>query len=65
MLLELQNLVLELMATGVSLAQTTDTLCREVERLVPDVFCSVLAVDADDRLHTIAAPSLPAEFHGV
>jgi diguanylate cyclase (GGDEF)-like protein len=62
MLLELQNLVLELMATGVSLVQTTDTLCREVERLVPDAFCSVLAVDSDDRLHTIAAPSLPAEF---
>lgn len=62
MLLELQNLILELMATGVSLAQTTDTLCREVERLVPDTFCSVLAVDGEGRLHTIAAPSLPADF---
>jgi diguanylate cyclase (GGDEF)-like protein len=50
------------MATGVPLAQTTDTLCREVERLVPDVFCSVLAVDSEGRLHTIAAPSLPAHF---
>ncbi len=62
MLLELQNLVLELMATGVSLAQTTDTLCREVERLVPDAFCSVLTVDAEGRLHPIGAPSLPPTF---
>jgi diguanylate cyclase (GGDEF)-like protein len=62
MLLELQNLVLERMATGVSLEETTDTLCREVERLVPDAFCSVLTVDARGRLHPVAAPSLPAEF---
>ncbi|WP_404709905.1 putative bifunctional diguanylate cyclase/phosphodiesterase [Sphingomonas sp. MMS24-J13] len=62
MLLELQNLVLELMATGVPLAQTTRTLCGEVERLVPDAFCSVLTIDSEGRLHTIAAPSLPADF---
>lgn len=62
MLLALQNHVLELMASGVPLVQTIDTLCREVERVIPDAFCSVLTVDGEGKLHTIAAPSLPPSF---
>jgi diguanylate cyclase (GGDEF)-like protein len=62
MLLALQNLILELMASGVPLAQTAEMLCREVERLVPDAFCSVLTVDRDGRMHPVAAPSMPSGF---
>lgn len=62
MLLALQNNILELMATGVSLAEAAGRLCQEVERLVPDAHCSVLTVDREGLLHTIAAPTLPTTF---
>ena len=62
MILELQNRALELLAAGTPLGQTLDRLCREVEQLVPDALCSVLSVDRDGRLHSLAAPSLPAAF---
>jgi hypothetical protein len=42
----LQNQVLESVATGQPLACVMDLLCREAERLAPDVICTVLAVDA-------------------
>lgn len=62
MLIELQNHVLEVMATGGSLAEAADALCRQVERLAPDALCSVLSVDPGGRLRPIAAPSLPPDF---
>jgi diguanylate cyclase (GGDEF)-like protein len=62
--LRLQNIVLELVATGCSLGETADRLCREVERMLPGVVCSVLAVDRTGRLRPLAAPSLPAEYCG-
>lgn len=59
---ELQNTILEMIAKGETLADTALRLCLEVERLVPDVVCSVVTVDELGRLHTLAAPSLPQSF---
>lgn len=61
-LLELQNTILEMIATGVALIPTCRRLCEEVEALLPAVTCSVLAVDAAGLLHPLAAPSLPESY---
>lgn len=62
MLLELQNAILKMVARGESLEATLACLCREAERLVPDMTCSVLSLDGHGRMHPVAAPSLPPEF---
>lgn len=62
MLLHLQNIILEKIATGQSLAETIDYLCREVETMSDDVVCSVLLLDEDRRLRHLAGPSLPMEY---
>ena len=61
MLLQLQNTILEKIATGQSLAETIDYLCREVETQ-EDVICSVLLLDGDNRLRHLAGPSLPLDY---
>ena len=58
----LQGDVLEAVARGSTLAECADLLCRGVESLAPDVLCSILRVDADGRVRTLAAPSLPAAY---
>jgi diguanylate cyclase (GGDEF)-like protein len=58
----LQNLVLEMIARGDDLRATATKLCEEVEGLSPGAICSILAVDAEGHLHTVAAPSLPAAY---
>ncbi len=62
MLLKLQNTILEKIATGQSLTETIDYLCREVEAQAPDVVSSVLLLDQDNRLRHLAGPSLPLEY---
>lgn len=62
MLLQLQNTILEKIATGQSLAETIDYLCREVEAQAHDVVSSVLLLDSDFRLRHLAGPSLPLEY---
>ena len=62
MLLRLQNIILEKIATGQSLAETVDYLCREVEGTADDVVCSVLLLDEEQRLRHLAGPSLPLEY---
>ncbi|MEG3166131.1 GGDEF domain-containing protein [Sphingomonas sp. PB2P19] len=57
-LLLFQNAILGMIAKGDTLAATCVRLCIEFERLLPDVICSVLTVDADGCLHPLAAPSL-------
>ncbi len=61
-LLRLQNAVLRMIAKGVGLESTCNALCVEVERILPDVICSVLTVDASGVLHPLAGPSLPAAY---
>jgi diguanylate cyclase (GGDEF)-like protein len=55
----LQNKILEMIAKGESLARTTACLCENVEKLLPDVVCSVLLVNPAGALHPLAGPSLP------
>lgn len=61
-MLHLQNVILEMVAKGEPLNMTTDRLCLEVERRIPDVICSVLMVDEDANLRPLSAPSLPAHY---
>eukprot|EP01037_Dinobryon_pediforme_P003499 gene3499-3544_t len=56
----LQTHVLEGMVNELPLPELMALVCREVERIAPEVTASILAVDAQGRLHPLAAPSLPA-----
>ncbi|CAO3353262.1 putative bifunctional diguanylate cyclase/phosphodiesterase [Azospirillum melinis] len=58
----LQQNVLELVATGRSLKQVLDFLCRQVEACAPEVACSVMLRDDENRMRVAAAPSLPAGY---
>ena len=60
-LLVLEHDVLKAIATGQSLAEAMDIVCRRAEALLPAVACSVLAVE-DGRLHLLAGPSLPERY---
>lgn len=62
MLLKLQNTILEMIATGLPLAETVDLLCRKVEETSDDIVCSVLLLDDEGRLRHLAGPSLPFEY---
>ncbi len=62
MLIDLQNLILEMVARGTDLGTIADRICREVERLAPDVACSILSVDSRDRLHTLVAADILKPF---
>jgi hypothetical protein len=62
-LTRLQSEILEAVATGEALAAVMDNLCRRVESFTPEVICSVLSVDHDGRLWTLAGPSLPAHYN--
>ncbi|MBE1526827.1 diguanylate cyclase (GGDEF)-like protein [Sphingopyxis sp. OAS728] len=59
-MLKLQNIILEMIAKGDTLANTATRLCIEAETLVPDAICSVLTVDGAGIIHPLAGPSLPA-----
>lgn len=61
-MLELQNIILEMVARGDDLKLTTDRLCAEVEALLPDVVCSVLSVDRSGLVHPLSGPSLPEAY---
>ena len=58
----LQRRTLEAMARDQPLSEVLDLVCREVERIAPDIAVSVLEVDDQGRLHPLAAPSLPAAY---
>jgi diguanylate cyclase (GGDEF)-like protein len=60
--LELQNTILEMIATGETLASTASRMCVEAEKLSPGVICSVLTVDKAGLLHPLAGPSLPTSY---
>src|SRR3546814_19094468 len=62
MVLELQNIILEMIAKGDPLADTTARLCLEAEKLARSAICSVLTGDGTGLIHTLAGPSLPAEY---
>ena len=58
----LQKRVLEGMVNELPLANLMALVCREVERIAPEVIASILAVDDQGRLHPLAAPGLPPDI---
>jgi diguanylate cyclase (GGDEF)-like protein len=61
-LIQLQNVILEMIAKGETLERTATCLCIEVEKLAPGVVCSILTVDPQGVLHPLAGPSLPVAY---
>lgn len=63
-LLSGQKQVLEMLATGASLADVLDALIRTIEQQSPQMLCSILLLDADRKcLRHGAAPSLPDSYN--
>jgi diguanylate cyclase (GGDEF)-like protein len=60
--LELQNTILEMVAKGEALKPTADRLCVEIEKLLPNIVCSILRLDRDGLLHPLSGPSLSEEY---
>jgi diguanylate cyclase (GGDEF)-like protein/PAS domain S-box-containing protein len=58
----LQRDVLEAIAQDKPVKEVMDLICRRVELIAPDVVCSILAVDEEQCIHPLAAPSLPPHF---
>ncbi len=55
----LQRSVLGVLAEELPLREVMSFICQRVEEIFPEVICTVLSVDAELRLHPLAAPSLP------
>lgn len=62
MLLELQNIILRMVARGDVLEATLNRICGEAEALARGIVCSILTLDGEGRLHPAAGPSLPAYY---
>ena len=58
----LQHRVLEAMAREQPLTEVLELICQEVERIAPELAASILRVDDEGQLHSLAAPSLPVEY---
>lgn len=58
----LQHRVLEAMARERPLVEVMELICREVERIAPDLIASILEVDEQGLLHPLASPGLPMEY---
>ncbi|WP_160285434.1 EAL domain-containing protein [Pseudomonas knackmussii] len=58
----LQNKVLDALVREVPLVAVMDLVCREVERIAPEVKASILRVDVNGRLRTLAGPNLPDSY---
>ncbi|MCG8710353.1 EAL domain-containing protein [Brenneria sp. 4F2] len=58
----LQFPVLEALARDRPLEEVIERLCLEIERIAPEVICSVSRVDKLGYLRPLAAPSLPSSY---
>ncbi len=58
----LQRRVLQAMVNEASVVEVMNMVCREVERLAPEVAASVVRVDDAGLLRPLAAPSLPQGY---
>jgi diguanylate cyclase (GGDEF)-like protein/PAS domain S-box-containing protein len=58
----LRHKMLEAMAREESLETLMNLACSEVQRIAPEVIATVLRVDGQGLLHTLAAPCLPVEY---
>lgn len=61
----LQHKVLDAMAHEVPLHDVAKLLCREIERITPEVTATLLEVGPDGCLRVFAAPSLPPEIEAL
>ena len=58
----LQQLIMSALADEVPIGEIADRLCRRVEKIAPDVVCSLLHVDAAGLIHPLGGPSLPDDY---
>lgn len=58
----LRHKMLESMVREESLDTLMNLMCIEVQRIAPEVIATVLRVDGQGLLHTLAAPGLPASY---
>ncbi len=58
----LQRRVLQAMVNEASVVEVMNMVCREVERLAPEVAATVLRVDDTGHLRPLAAPSMPEAY---
>lgn len=61
-MLQLQNVILEMVARGDPLKATVDRLCEAIDATVVDACCSVVTVDRAGLLHPLAGPGLPDDL---
>ncbi|WP_071189726.1 PAS domain S-box protein [Trichormus sp. NMC-1] len=61
--LSMQNYILELIATGTSLAEVLTTLTQSIEMLLAEVFCSIMLLDdSGKKLYPAVTSSLPEKY---
>lgn len=60
-MIQLQNIILKMIAKGEPLPRIATRLCVEVEKLLPDVICSIFTIDGD-ILRLLAGPGLPEAY---
>ncbi|MDQ8023573.1 MAG: EAL domain-containing protein [Moraxellaceae bacterium] len=56
----LQSRVLEALVREEPLPEVMALVCREVERIAPEVVATILSVDCEGCMHPLAGPSMPA-----
>ncbi len=61
-LLRLQSEILEAVARGEKLVTIAQRICLRAEQLAPETICTILTIDAQGRIHPLAAPSLPDHY---
>jgi PAS domain S-box-containing protein len=63
-LLAAEKRLLEMVASGCSLSEVLDALCRFVEDMASQCYCSVYLIDSSGtKFHNAAAPTLPSSFN--
>lgn len=60
-LLALQDL-LSALSSDAPLGKIMDSLCREIERVAPEIVACVLVLDENRSIHPLASPSLPDSY---
>ncbi|MEK6639421.1 MAG: GAF domain-containing protein, partial [Nitrospirota bacterium] len=59
-----ENRLLEMLATGCTLTEFLDALCRLIEEIASGTLCGIVLVDSiGNRLQHGAAPSLPLSYN--
>ncbi|WP_420133987.1 EAL domain-containing protein [Rhodopseudomonas sp.] len=58
----LQQLTRAALADELPIAEIGDRLCRQVEKIAPDVVSSLLHIDAAGLIHPLGGPSLPTDY---